>query len=161
MASSKKRSGSRTPPRNRPAAATGATPPGQQPADTPARPWTAAIPAIIIDVILVFAFAAFGRGSHDLPLTPAAIAAVAWPFLVGLGIGWAISRGWRRPLELRTTGISLVISTVVIGVAVRSIWHGTASPAFLVITLAFFTITLLGWRAIAAWSQKRGAADRA
>lgn len=106
--------------------------------------------AFAIDLGLVWVFVVIGRLSHHESLSPSGLAATAWPFLVGFGLGWLLTlRFFTDPWRL-TPGVTVWLSTVVGGLLIRH-WtgQGTATPFMLVatITLAVF---LLGWR-LARW----------
>ena len=53
--------------------------------------------AAVLDTVLVVAFAALGRASHDSDLL-GGLWQTAWPFLVGLALGWLVTLAWRAPL---------------------------------------------------------------
>jgi peptidoglycan/LPS O-acetylase OafA/YrhL len=112
---------------------------------TPAR---ASVLCLIADVVLVIAFAAFGRSAHGEGL--AGIPLTAWPFLVGLACGWLAARAWRSPLALAPTGLLLWLSTVVIGMVLRQLTGQGTHWSFVIVTLVVTAVFLLGYRAIAA-----------
>ena len=64
--------------------------------------WRNPAVAFLTDVVLVVAFAAIGRSSHDESLTLAGVLATATPFLAGTAIGWLVVRARRGawPLEV-------------------------------------------------------------
>lgn len=105
-------------------------------------PWAA-----LIDVAAVVGFAALGRASHaeDNPVLGAL--STAWPFLIGLALGWAMVR-WRSrrwPLTLGP-GIPVWLGTVAVGMVLRALTgQGTAFSFVLVATLVTGAL-LLGWR---------------
>jgi hypothetical protein len=117
--------------------------------------------ALVLDVVLVVVFAAIGRTSHaeGEPVTGALL--TAWPFLVGLLIGWTtvrvLRKGW--PLEVGP-GITVWFSTVVFGMLLRlATDQGTALPfvGVAALTLAAF---LIGWRALATLARRGGTVAR-
>src|SRR5690242_13104095 len=63
------------------------------------------VTAVVLDLCCVMAFVMIGRAGHSEGETIAGIATTAWPFLVGLLIGWAATRAWRRPAALVGTGV--------------------------------------------------------
>ncbi|MFF3063055.1 DUF3054 domain-containing protein [Oerskovia sp. NPDC057915] len=105
--------------------------------------------AVVLDVVAVLAFAAGGRATHsaDSPLT--AVLTIAWPFLVGLAVGWVVLRAWRRPLAAWPTGLVLWVTTWVVGMALRAATGEGLATAFLVVSAAFLLATLVGWRLVA------------
>ncbi|WP_129658034.1 DUF3054 domain-containing protein [Rothia halotolerans] len=117
---------------------------------TPAR---TSVLCLIADVVLVLAFAAFGRSAHGEGL--AGIPLTAWPFLVGLACGWLATRAWRSPLALAPTGLLLWLSTVVIGMVLRQLTGQGTHWSFVVVTLVVTAVFLLGYRAIAAGVRRR------
>lgn len=106
--------------------------------------------AAAIDVVLVFVFVVIGRRSHGERLTLAGTAETWWPFLVGLTVGWLVTRAWRRPLGVVVPGLPLWISTVVIGLLLRLATGHTAQLPFVIVTIVVLAAFLVGWRALAA-----------
>ena len=103
----------------------------------------------VADVCCVLIFVVIGRASHTQGETVAGIASTSWPFLCGLGAGWAASRAWRRPLAILPSGIAVWLCTVALGMLLRVVsGQGTARP-FIVVALAFLGLFLLGWRLLA------------
>lgn len=120
------------------------------PARTPTSPVVTTAVALAADVALVVVFAAIGRASHDEAVDAIGISETAWPFLVGLAIGWIVVRGWRHPLAVRPTGVSAWLAAVVVGMLLRfAVGAGTA-PAFVIVASVTLALFLLGWRAVAA-----------
>lgn len=105
--------------------------------------------AIVVDALLVVAFAATGRASHDSDVL-SGLAGTAWPFLTGLAVGWLMTRAWRAPLAPVRSGIPIWLWTLVIGMLLRAAsGQGTALPFVLVAAGVLFAL-LVGWRAIVA-----------
>jgi Protein of unknown function (DUF3054) len=105
--------------------------------------------AVGLDVLCVLVFVVIGRASHTQGETLAGIASTSWPFLCGLGIGWAASRAWRRPLALRPAGLAAWLCTVAFGMILRVVSGQGTAVAFIVVALAFLGLFLLGWRVLA------------
>ena len=105
--------------------------------------------AVVIDVCCVLIFVIIGRASHTKGESLAGIASTSWPFLCGLGAGWAGSRAWRRPLALRPSGLTIWLSTVALGMVLRVISGQGTAVAFIGVALAFLGLFLLGWRVAA------------
>ena len=107
--------------------------------------------AIVLDAILVVAFAASGRATHEGDVLGEAglgLATTAWPFLVALVVGWVVSLGWRRPASPLRTGVPVWIVTVAGGMLLR--WasdQGTALP-FIIVATVTLLLFLVGWRLI-------------
>ena len=118
-------------------------------ADAPAVGRAAVLAALVADVVLVTAFAAIGRASHDSDVW-AGLWQTAWPFLAGLGIGWLVTRAWRAPAAPVRTGLGVWAITVVGGMLLRAVsGQGTAVPFIIVATLTLL-VALVGWRVIVA-----------
>ena len=104
--------------------------------------------AVILDCCCVLAFVIIGRDSHTKGESLAGIASTSWPFLCGLGAGWAASRAWRRPLALRPAGLAVWLCTVALGMILRVVSGQGTAVAFIFVALAFLGLFLLGWRVI-------------
>ncbi|GGR64260.1 peptidoglycan/LPS O-acetylase OafA/YrhL [Nocardioides luteus] len=105
-----------------------------------------AIVAFAVDVLFVLLFAFAGRQSHDSG--PALVVIrIAWPFLAGLAVAWAVTI-WRRWPAMRSwpAGVVVWLGTYVIGMVLRGLTGGGLAPAFLVVSLLFLGLTLMGWR---------------
>lgn len=102
--------------------------------------------AVLLDICCVLIFVIIGRASHTKGETLAGIASTSWPFLCGLAVGWAATRGWRRPLTLRPAGIGIWLCTVAIGMVLRVVADQGTAVAFIGVALAFLGLCLLGWR---------------
>ena len=129
---------------------TPATRPGSgRPGGTRAgRGWRLACPAL--DVCCVLVFVAIGRASHHDGDSAGGLAAVAWPFLAGLGAGLLVTRAWRRPEAIVPAGLGAWLGAVIVGMALRVVAGQGTAPAFIVVALAFLGLFLLGWRAVLA-----------
>ena len=114
-----------------------------------------AIVAATVDVACVVAFTALGRRNHDEGLTLAGIAHTAWPFLAGTAVGWLLSRGWRRPLAVMPTGITVWLSTVVVGMLLRKATSAGTAPSFIVVASLATALLLLGWRTAVSGLPRR------
>ena len=118
-------------------------------------PWVAAA----ADVTWILVFVAIGRNSHTEGVTVAGIAETAWPFLVGLALGWAVIRAWRRPAALVPTGLVVWLACVGTAMALRMVSGQGAAIAFVVVALVFVGLGLLGWRTGAVAIERRRAQD--
>ena len=101
-------------------------------------------------------FVVIGRASHTKGETLAGIASTSWPFLCGLGVGWAASRAWRRPLALRPAGIVVWLCTVALGMLLRVVSGQGTAVAFIIVALAFLGLFLLGWRLLGRLLTRQG-----
>ncbi|MCC2031135.1 DUF3054 domain-containing protein [Microbacterium sp. BWT-G7] len=103
--------------------------------------------ALAADIVLVAAFAAIGRASHDSDVW-FGLWQTAWPFLAGLGVGWLATLAWRAPLAPVRTGLGVWIATVAGGMLLRAAsGQGTALP-FVVVASVTLLVALVGWRLI-------------
>ncbi|MCK8647032.1 DUF3054 domain-containing protein [Mycobacterium colombiense] len=110
---------------------------------------------LAVDVIGVLVFCAVGRRSHDEGLNVTGIAVTAWPFLTGTVVGWLISRGWRRPAAVAPTGVTVWLSTVVIGMLLRKATSAGVAASFVVVATTVTALLLLGWRVAAGLALRR------
>ncbi|GAA5207029.1 DUF3054 domain-containing protein [Microbacterium kyungheense] len=115
-----------------------------------ARPTGAAIAlALVLDIVLVVAFAATGRASHDSDVW-SGLWQTAWPFLAGLGIGWLVTLAWRAPSAPVRTGLGVWAVTVAGGMLLRAAsGQGIALP-FIIVASVTLLIALVGWRLLTA-----------
>jgi len=105
------------------------------------------LPAAVADVAWVVVFVVIGRSSHAEGESLSGVARTLWPFLIGLGLGWAAARAWRRPAPVVPTGIVVWPVCVVAAMALRAASGQGVAPAFIGVALAFVGLGLLGWRA--------------
>ena len=110
--------------------------------------------ALALDVVLVVAFAAIGRASHDSDVW-IGLWQTAWPFLAGLAVGWLLTRAWQAPTAPFRSGLGIWAVTVAAGMALRALSdQGIALPFIIVATLTLL-LALVGWRVIAALIARR------
>ncbi len=105
--------------------------------------------AVVLDVLCVLVFVVIGRASHADGESLGGIASTAWPFLCGLGAGWAAARAWRRPLGLVPAGLGAWLGTVAVGMVLRVVAGQGTAAAFIVVALVFLGLFFLGWRGLA------------
>lgn len=117
----------------------------------PAPPWPW---SVVIDAVLVVVFAAIGRASHEHTLDVLGVGETAWPFLVGLAVGWLVLRAWRAPTAPLRTGLPLVAITVALGMLLRVVSGGTTAVAFIIVATVTLLVFLMGWRAIATLASR-------
>lgn len=117
----------------------------------------AAALAFVVDAACVVLFCAVGRRNHDEGVSLAGVAETSWPFLAGLTVGWLVFRGWRQPTDVRPTGLTVWLSTVVIGMGLRAATGEGTAMSFVVVATVATAVLLLGWRAAwAAITARRG-----
>jgi 8-oxo-dGTP diphosphatase len=114
---------------------------------------------LLVDVLALLVFAAFGRRSHAEGLAVAGVLHTAWPFLAGAVVGWAASRAWRRPAAPWPSGVATWLAAVVVGMLLRRL-TGEGTPLdFVAVATGFVALFLLGWRLLAlAVSARRSSA---
>lgn len=110
----------------------------------------AAAIAAIADSVLILLFAAIGRGAHERGDVILGVFLTAWPFLAGAAAGWLVFRVWRRPLAVRSAGLPVWISSVVIGMLLRFLTGQAVVPAFVIVALISLGILLPGYRLLLA-----------
>lgn len=107
--------------------------------------------AVVADVVGVLVFVVAGRRAHAGESAPVDVVVgtlgTAWPYLVGLALGWALARAGRRPTQVWPAGVAVWATTVVLGTALRGITGGGLAPSFLVVSSVALAVLLLGWRA--------------
>lgn len=112
--------------------------------------------AFLLDALLVVVFAAVGRASHAEVNAVLGVLSTAWPFLVGLVVGWVVVRALRKgwPTDFGP-GITVWFSTVFVGMVLRrAVGEGTAA-SFVVVASLVLAVFLLGWRALVAYAARR------
>lgn len=134
--------------------------------------------AFLLDAVCVLAFAAGGRSSHEEAISLGGVAHTAWPFLVGLGVGWIVLLAAARRAGAGTpavadaeagtpgrpdrdhvspvpAGVVLVLTSWALGMGLRLLTGQGASGAFPIVALAFLAVTLIGWRLVATLVSRR------
>ena len=112
--------------------------------------------AFWLDLGVVLLLAAGGRRSHDLDGSVLGVLETAWPFLVGLAVGWiAVARQAQVRRTWWLDGTVETVSTVVIGMLLRLGVGQGAAPAFVLVATAVLTAGMLGWRAADAALEAR------
>lgn len=112
------------------------------------------IGTLVVDAVLVLAFAVIGRASHGSELSLAGIAQTAWPFLIAVIVGSLAADRFGRGSWWRS-GLIVWVVTVALGVALRLIGGETAQGAFIVVTALALALLLIGWRGLAALARRR------
>jgi hypothetical protein len=109
----------------------------------------------LADVLLVLAFAASGRRTHEHGVTAAGILETAWPFLLAYALTALVARAWRTPGSLVPTAVVLWLGTVVGGLALRALSGAGVAFSFQVVTLLVLGVFLLAPRAVARAIDRR------
>ena len=110
----------------------------------------------LVDVWLVLGFVTLSRMSHNQVIDVAGVFGTAWPFLVGLVLGWLITRSWRTTLRL-TAALGVFVCTLTLGIACRRLTFTGAQPAFVAMAFSVLSVLLMGWRLIAYLEVRRRA----
>jgi hypothetical protein len=109
----------------------------------------------LLDAVLVVAFAIIGRGTHEERLDLAGAWGTAWPFLVGLVLGWAVALAWRHPLAVWPTGVVVWAGTFLAGMLLRVATGQGVALAFVIVAALTLALLLIGWRGIALLMSRR------
>lgn len=105
--------------------------------------------ALLVDAVMVVLFAVWGNISHESGLSPADIWSTAWPFLIGLALGWGLTQSWRHPSRLWPHGVVLVLVTVTSGMVMRHfLTDGGVQLSFVVVATLTIGALLLARRLI-------------
>jgi hypothetical protein len=102
--------------------------------------------SIAADVCCVLIFVVIGRANHHAGETLTGVASTAWPFLAGLAAGELLTRAWRRPLAGVPTGAGVWLAAVTGGQVLRVVAGQGTEAAFVIVSLLFLGLFLLGWR---------------
>lgn len=116
----------------------------------------AALMMFVLDAVLIVVFSTFGRGAHSEGLGAAQVWGTAWPFLVGLVVGWLILLVTRRTPGTVGSGVAVWISSLVVGMVIRGIGDGRVPHwSFIIVAAVVTAVFLIGWRAIRAAVLRR------
>ncbi|MFD4441317.1 DUF3054 domain-containing protein [Nocardia sp. NPDC058519] len=104
-----------------------------------------------IDALLVIVFCAIGRRSHDEAVL-AGLLKTAWPFGLGLILGWGLAVLVARSTRFDATalwpsGILIWAGTFVGGMVFRAISGQGVALSFMIVAASVLALFLLGWRA--------------
>ncbi|MFC6707008.1 DUF3054 domain-containing protein [Flexivirga alba] len=115
-----------------------------------------ALAALGIDALVVLVFAGIGRASHHESNPVLDSLQTAWPFLVGVAVGWLFVRAIFGHLPLLAkTGWPVWLCAVAVGMVLRRLTGEGTAFAFIVVATVFLGIFLLGWRlAAGVWQRK-------
>lgn len=115
----------------------------------------------LLDAVLVAVFATFGRGAHAEGLGVAEVWGTAWPFLIGLVVGWAVLLVLRRDPATVRSGVLVWLVTLFGGMAIRGLGDGRVPHwSFIMVAAIAIAVFLVGWRAVAAAIARRRARGR-
>ncbi|WP_432557726.1 DUF3054 domain-containing protein [Granulicoccus sp. GXG6511] len=108
----------------------------------------------LVDVWLVLTFVTLSRLSHNQVIDAAGVLGTAWPFLVGLVLGWLITRSWRTTLTF-PAALGVFVCTLALGIAFRHITFTGAQPSFVAMAFSVLSVLVMGWRLIAYLEIRR------
>lgn len=113
----------------------------------------------MLDVLAVVVFVVIGRASHHHGETAGGIASTAWPFAVGMGVGWALValRARRRstfPWSM-TNGAIVCVATVALGMVLRVVSGQGTAAAFVAVATGFLGAVMVGGRAVLGARHRR------
>lgn len=111
---------------------------------------------LLLDAALVVLFAVAGNRSHSTGLSVSDVAGTAWPFLIGLLLGWALTRSWRQPSRLWPEGVVVVLITVALGMTLRVLLADGGAPlSFVAVATGSLALLLLGRRVVSSQMLRR------
>lgn len=111
--------------------------------------------AILLDLLAVGLFAAVGRDTHERGMSLAGVLETAWPFAVGVTIGWLLARAWRDPWAPWPSGVVIWLAAVVAGLMLRWLTGDGVAISFQLVTLTTLGVLLVGPRTLVRLIQKR------
>lgn len=115
----------------------------------------------LLDIGVVLTFVTLSRLSHNQVIDAAGVLGTAWPFLVGLLLGWAVTRSWRTTLTFRAA-LGVFVFTLALGIAFRRLTFTGAQPSFVAMAFSVLSVLLMGWRLIVYLEgRRRAGASRA
>jgi hypothetical protein len=109
---------------------------------------------LVLDLVVVVAFAAAGRSSHADGITVIGVTTTATPFLAGTVLGWFLARAGSAPVRLRT-GVVVWAAAVAGGLLLRAVGGDSPAGSFVVVTAVVLGIGQLGWRLLVPRSIPR------
>lgn len=104
---------------------------------------------IVLDVACIIVFVAIGRSTHDHGVSLPGMLSTTWPFVSGLTLGWISLVSRRRSGASAGDGLTVVVATVAAGMVLRVLSGQGTAVAFIIVALAFLSLTMLGWRLLA------------
>lgn len=110
----------------------------------------------VLDAVLVVVFSTLGRIAHSEELGVTQVWGTAWPFLVGLVVGWVIVLLARRVPVSIGSGVLLWLSTLAVGMVIRGLGEGRVPHwSFMIFAGLVTALLLIGWRAVRAGVVRR------
>ena len=108
------------------------------------------------DIVCILLFSLGGHQSHEASTSQLVTLRIAWPFVVGCLVGWAVLtvRSWTA-YAIRPAGLTVLAATYVLGLLLRVASGRGISGGFPIVTLVFLLLTMLGWRLVARLLRSR------
>ncbi|MPV37502.1 DUF3054 domain-containing protein [Georgenia subflava] len=106
-----------------------------------------------LDLACVLVFTVVGMLTHGTP--PSGFFETVWPFVLGLGIAWALPGVRSLPLIIWPSGVLVWAVTTVVGLVLRGITGGGVSGAFPFVTAGVLALLLIGWRVVPEIKERR------
>ena len=99
------------------------------------------------DVVCILLFSLGGHQSHEADSSQLVTLRIAWPFLVGALVGWAVvaKRSWTA-YKIWPAGITVLASTFVLGMLLRLVSGRGISGGFPIVTIVVLFFLMIGWR---------------
>lgn len=119
-----------------------------------------AMAALLLDAAFVLVFAVVGRRSHGEEVL-GGLTGTAWPFLLGLLVGWLIalaagrSGGRSDPCSIAPAGVLIWAGTLGVGMSARALAGQGTALSFVVVAGVVLALFLLGWRAVLLVVERR------
>ena len=106
----------------------------------------------LLDLLVIVIFVVIGRSVHGHRESFGGFVKTVAPFFAGLVVAWAINRPWKNSVEyflrIWPTGTVICVTAALVGQLVRLIvGQGSAIP-FVLVSVGFFALAMLGWRLI-------------
>lgn len=114
--------------------------------------------SLLLDLLLVVAFAAIGRRSHAETGALVGVLSTAWPFLVGSLVGWGVALAARLVPTTVRGGVPVWLCTVAVGMLLRVVTGAGTAFSFVLVATTALAILLLLPRVVVERSQRRAGA---
>lgn len=112
--------------------------------------------APVADLASVLLFVVIGRASHGEDVGVAGVVGTAWPFVVGLAVGWVVLLAARMRADRPwPAGVLVTVLTVAVGMALRPVAGEGVEVSFVVVATCFLALFLVGWRGLSAGLRRR------
>jgi hypothetical protein len=103
---------------------------------------------VFFDLIIVLVFVGIGRSVHDHGVNLVGMMSTAWPFVVGLAMGWFIVVKRGHSGRSVGDGVTVCLVTVALGMVLRIIAGQGTAFAFVLVALGFLGALMLAWRIV-------------